>query len=123
MGPAELTLAKLNSILGGKGGEWGVEQGPTGAILPQHIRSQARELGNSGQTGAAAELLLQYALNARAPLPAGLLSEIEQNIVPKSANPAALQTTLAGLRNVVATGAKVGTSAKKPSIFSKIFGR
>jgi len=122
MGPAELTLAKLNSVLGGKGGEWGSEEGPTGALVSAEVRGRARQLGNSGQTAAAAELLLQAALQSRIALPPQLLAEIEQNIAPTSPNAAGLRNTIAGLRSVAASGSRPGGGVKK-SFFSKLFGR
>lgn len=120
MGPANLTLAKLNSVLGGKGGEWGSEDGPSGAVLPVAIRSEARRLGNAGQPGAAAELLLNHAAAARAQLSPALLAEVEQNILPVSQNPAGLQATLAKLRAIPAGGSKQSGAG---GIFSKLFGR
>lgn len=131
MGAAELTLAKLNSALGGVGGEWGSEAGPSGAALDAEVRSRARKLGNEGQTALAAELLLQAAAGVRAQLPGALLDEIEANIVPVSPNPQSLLGTLAGLR--AASGPGVGTApgaaraaqpgGKKPGLFGRLFGR
>ena len=125
MSPAELTLMKLNSILGGKGGEWGSESGPSGAVLPVEVRSKSRQLGNAGQPAAAAELLLQHSLRAKVPLPMPLLNEVERTIVPVAQNPAALQQLLGQLRAITAGGGG-GSSAhagKKPSVFGRLFGR
>jgi len=121
MGPADLTLAKLNSVLGGKGGEWGSEEGPSGAALPVAIRGEARRLGNAGQPAAAAELLLNHAAKVRAPISPALLAEVEQNIVPIAANPTALQATVASLRAIPATTGK--DAGKGGNMFSKLFGR
>ena len=124
MGPADLTLVKLNSVLGGKGGEWGSESGPSGAALPVEIRSKSRELGNAGQPAAAAELLLQHALAARVQVPLALLTEIQQNIVPLSPNQAGMQQLISQLQAISAGGAgRSSASGKKPSVFSKLFGR
>jgi hypothetical protein len=120
MGPAELTLVKLNSVLGGKGGEWGSEEGPQGAALAAEVRSRARQLGNAGDTAGAAELLLKAAAQARAPIPANLLAEVEQNILPGAANPQGLATAIATLRTVPAAA---GAQGGKPSFFKRLFGR
>jgi len=120
MGPADLTLAKLNSVLGGKGGEWGSEDGPSGAALPVAIRGEARRLGNAGQPAAAAELLLNHAAQVRAHISPALLAEVEQNILPAAANKAGLQATLAQLRAIPASG---GKASGKGGVFGKLFGR
>lgn len=122
MGPADLTLVKLNSALGGVGTEWGSDQGPAGAALPVEIRSKARELGNVGQPAAAAELLLKSASKAGAAIPAALLDEIDQNIAPTAQDPAVLRALTASLRNTSASRNQ-GPEGKKSGLFSRLFGR
>jgi len=122
MGPADLTLAKLNSALGGVGTEWGSDKGPAGAALPVEIRSQARSLGNAGQPAAAAELLLQSALKSGAAIPVALLAEIDQNIASTAEDPTALQALTANLRNVSTSGGN-RSGDRKPGLFGRLFGR
>jgi len=122
MGPADLTLVKLNSAVGGVGSEWGSDQGPAGAALPVEVRSQARNLGNAGQPAAAAQVLLQAALSAKVPIAPALLDEVVANIVPVAQDPAALQTLVANLRNVSASGASAGGKSKG-GFFGRLFGR
>lgn len=119
--PADLTLMKLNSALGGVGAEWGSDEGPAGAKVSQAVRSQARNLGNAGQPGEAAELLLSAALQSRVPLSAALLDEVDRNLVPVSANGAALAQLVANLRGVAATPGAAG--GKKPGLFGRLFGK
>lgn len=121
MGSAELTVAKLNSVLGGVGAEWGSDQGPSGAVLPAQVRSQARQLSNSGQTSAAAELLLRSALSKGVHLPGPLLAEIEQNFAGPDEHSAAILSTVAALRAIPAGGGAAG--GKKGGLFSRLFGR
>lgn len=123
MDAAQLTLAKLNSVLGGKGGEWGSEAGPSGAALPVEIRGQARQLGNAGQTAAAVNLLLGHAQTVRAHVPAPLLDEIERNVLPQADSQslrASLGGALAVLRHAPAAGAR---STSAGGIFARLFGR
>ena len=120
MDAAQLTLAKLNSMLGGKGGEWGTEAPPSGALLPIEIRGRARELGNQGQTAAAVNLLLDHAQKAKVWLPGPLLDEIERNVLPSADNQTlrgSLGGALAVLRHQPAPG------AQKTGLFSKLFGK
>jgi len=122
MDAAQLTLAKLNSLLGGKGGEWGSEQAPSDAVLPLNIRSRARELGNAGQTAAATALLLEHAQKVRVHLPAALLDEIERNVLPQADNQnlrGTLGGALAVLRHVPAGPPARGVGG----LFQKLFGR
>jgi len=122
MDAAQLTLAKLNSVLGGKGGEWGSEEAPTGAALPVAGRSRARELGNAGQTAAATDLLLRHAQQAHLHLPAGLLDEIEHTVLPQADNQnlrASLGGALAVLRHLPTNQRAGGIGG----LFSKLFGR
>jgi hypothetical protein len=119
---AALTLAKLNSVLGGKGGEWGSEAPPTGAALDSSTRARARELGNEGLTVAAVDLLLSGAQQVKFAVPPSLLDEIEQTVLPQ-ANDAQLATiggALAVLRGV-RSGADMTTS--QGGLFAKLFGR
>ena len=134
MDAAQLTLAKLNSFLGGKGGEWGSETAPTGAALPAEVRSRARELGNQGHTAAAGDLLLQGAIRVKANLPAALLDEFEQTVLPQAESQnlrASIGGNLALLRHTAATapantgpaGLNQPTSAAKPGLLGKLFKR
>ena len=121
MDSAQLTLAKLNSVLGGKGGEWGVEEPPAGAALPVAIRGKARELGNQGHTAAAVDLLLREAQRVQFRVPNSLLDEVEHNVLPLADNQAtraSIGGALAGLRHLPTANAKT-----KGSFFSKLFGR
>jgi len=121
---AQLTLAKLNSALGGRGGEWGSEAGPSGAALPIQIRGKARELGNQGQTAAAVDLLLGHAQKAKVHLPGPLLDEIERTVLPQADNQqlrASLGGALAVLRHVPAPGA--ANSSGAGGFLAKLFGK
>jgi len=119
MDAAQLTLAKLNSVLGGKGGEWGSEAGPSGAALPIQVRGRARELGNQGQTAAAVNLLLDHAQKAKVHLPGPLLDEIERNVLPQAENQT-LRGSLGGALAVLRHMPVPGT--QKQGFFSKLFG-
>jgi len=119
MDAAQLTLAKLNSVLGGKGVEYSAapQQGPTG-LLPVEIRGKARELGNQGHTAAAVDLLLKHAQGARIQIPAPLLDEIERTVLPQADNQnlrASLGGALAVLRHAPAKSSG--------GFLSKLFGR
>ena len=125
---AQLTLAKLNSFLGGKGGEWGSEAPPAGAALPVTTRSKARELGNAGKTAAACDLLLKGALESGVGLPAALLDEIERTVLPTADNQglrASIGGNLAVLRHNAATGAgsRPAAATKSGGFFGKLFKR
>ena len=124
MDAAQLTLAKLNSYLGGKGGEWGSELPPSGAAVPAEIRGRARELGNQGKTAEAADLLLQQAVLAKAALPPALLDEVEARVLPAATNQntrASMGGNLALLRHrsPAASPAKPATG----SLLNRLFGR
>ena len=118
---AQLTLAKLNSVLGGKGVEYSAapQQGPVG-LLPTEVRGKARELGNQGKTAAAVDLLLHHAQTARIQLPPPLLDEIERNVLPQATDQnlrASLGGALAVLRHMPAA------PAGPAGLFAKLFGR
>jgi hypothetical protein len=125
MDAAQLTLAKLNSFLGGKGPEWGTEEAPAGAALPVSVRGQARILGNEGHTAQAADLLLKHALTANVRIPAHLLDEVERAVLP-AADSQSLRSSLGGnlavLRHNAASGASLGGNPVK-GFFARLFGR
>jgi hypothetical protein len=131
MDAGQMTLAKLNSFLGGKGPEWGVEAAPSGAALPIQVRGYARELGNAGKTAEAADYLLKNAVLAKVGIPATMLSEIESTILPQATSQslrASIGGNLALLRNSGgrlgggAGAASTGTSSVQ-NLFHRLFGR
>jgi len=121
MDAAQLTLAKLNSVLGGKGGEWGVEEPPAGAALPVEVRGKARQLGNDGHTAAAVDLLLREAQRVQFRVPGSILDEVERNVLPQAENQstrASIGGALAVLRHLPAT-----TGKAKGNFLSRLFKR